>query len=99
MSAVDWTPEQAALRDRLLDASTENTKRCPACAMTKPAGEFYEHAARHDGLTPYCRPCHLARTRVRSKASNRAKARLAKAHRAEYDALYAEELAKLRDDA
>jgi hypothetical protein len=94
MSTVEWTPEQAALVERVT-APAEATKRCPGCTTVKPAGEFYAYAERYDGLTAYCRPCHLARSRVRSKARNRALSRLSAAHRAEFDVLYADELAKL----
>lgn len=35
-------------------------KKCKACGMLKPEGEFYAHKTSKDGLRSKCKPCHLA---------------------------------------
>ncbi len=96
MTAVEWTPEQRALVARVAgDGPPVGTKRCGGCGQVKPATEFSRNRTRSDGLQHACIPCQNARTRERSAAATIARTRLVQIHKAEYDALYAEELAKL----
>ncbi len=99
MTAVEWTPEQRALVARVAgDGPPVGTKRCGRCGQVKPTAEFFRNRSRSDGLQHACIPCQNARTRMRSRASTSARTRLVQIHKAEYRALYAEELAKLRAD-
>lgn len=36
-------------------------KTCFACKESKPAGEFYVNKQKKDGLSSYCKPCHIAK--------------------------------------
>lgn len=52
------------------------TKRCARCTETKAATEFGVNAGRRDGLTTYCLPCTIARTREDEIRLRRAALRL-----------------------
>jgi hypothetical protein len=100
-----FTPEQSALLDRLgigPDAKANGRtalpvghKRCPRCETTKPLDEFPRHRGRGDGHGSRCKRCASADTALYAAARGRALIRLSQAHKAEYDALYTEEKAKL----
>jgi hypothetical protein len=92
VTAVEWTPEQAALASRFAPP-TGQTKYCPRCGTTKPLDEFPLSRRMYDGHHGYCKPCHAVRCAEYRNARGRALRRLQLAHRAEYDSLYAEELA------
>jgi hypothetical protein len=95
VSAVEWTPEQAALRDRILgDAAAEGERWCNSCSTSKPLDQFPRDRSDRSGRGYRCGVCN--RNQPQLKARTRANSRLVEAHRAEYDALYAEELAKIR---
>lgn len=36
-------------------------KTCFACKEAKPASEFYTNNQKKDGLSSYCKPCHIAK--------------------------------------
>lgn len=48
-----------------------DSKVCARCGEDKPADQFYRHRykvrQRHGHLDAYCKPCHLARKRVKGK--------------------------------
>jgi hypothetical protein len=39
------------------------TKSCTRCTESKPVADFPAYPACRDGLSSWCRTCHLARTR------------------------------------
>lgn len=85
MTAVEWTPEQAAL----------GMKRCTKCKAVKPVSDFVRRLRSPSGVGSWCKACHTATYKVSSTAANMARCRLVAAHKAEYDRYYAEEKARL----
>jgi hypothetical protein len=98
VSAVEWTPEQAALVARVTGRPTapvsDGERRCKDCGAVKPLDQF--PSTGKGGRRLECKPCHSARRLPSAKARMRALGRLQLAHPAEFDVLYAEELAKAR---
>jgi hypothetical protein len=103
VTAVEWTDEQRALLERVAGgqdrAPVDETERCCRnCGVVKPLDQFARSATSRNGRRRECKACTSAMTLTRAKARIRALGRLARAHPDEYDALRAEELAKLRAD-
>lgn len=97
MTAVEWTPEQAALRDRILGqhgTAPAGTRRCAGCEQTKPLAEFSRDRGNPTGYGYRCLACN--RTSPTVYAQQAARRRLIAAHKAEYDRYYAEEKERLR---
>ncbi|MEU6720382.1 Helicase associated domain protein [Nonomuraea sp. NPDC046802] len=47
------------VRARFVDAGPATTERhCPRCRMTRTKADFYRNPSTHDGLSPWCKPCH-----------------------------------------
>jgi hypothetical protein len=83
-------------------------KRCTRCRQDKPAEDFGRNPLKHDGLQPWCRACAASYRRERyaadagrrsyeyqlATARRRALASLVDRHRAEFEALYADALAR-----
>jgi hypothetical protein len=61
------------------------SKRCAACRVIKPTGEFY--ADRRGRLTGRCRDCHRQQTRENNRRRHAALRLLISAHLEEYRAL------------
>jgi hypothetical protein len=83
-------------------------KRCRKCDQTKPITEFYPHAGYADGLDNRCRGCLNSTpkseelklsTRLRSRAHNRAMAKLKELHPDEYTRLVADALVEVRRES
>lgn len=43
--------------------NTDTHKRCSICKELKPRSEFHKESSRKDGITGYCKPCKLEKTR------------------------------------
>jgi hypothetical protein len=43
--------------------NTPTHKRCSMCKKLKPRTEFYKESSRKDGITGYCKPCKLEKTK------------------------------------
>lgn len=84
------------------------TKRCSRCGQDKPLDELSPNRHHSDGLQSYCKACgrlavreqratnfgYVVRSGLQQRAYNAALAVLRERHRAETDAIYADELAK-----
>jgi hypothetical protein len=58
--STDKPPPRGAAHRHTLPAPTRIAKRCPACAVTKPAGDFYLSRGR---LSTYCKACQRVASR------------------------------------
>jgi len=48
----------------------EGVKSCPRCSQVKPTAHFGKCATRHDGLTPWCKPCRRGYEQTARKTYN-----------------------------
>jgi hypothetical protein len=77
------------------------TKRCPVCGEDRPVEDYYADRRARDGRQGTCSRCQRARNASdpahlrRNRARQRASGALVRAHREEYQLLYARCMAEL----